>query len=90
MTELHSLRDMSHALAQGKVSSVELTQEHLDRVKTLDASLNSFITLTEDEALAHAAAADGLRAKGDSRPTLGLPMAHKDIFCINGVRTTAG
>ena len=90
MTDLHSLRDMSHALAQGKVSGVELTQEHLDRVKTLDASLNSFITLTEDEALAHAAAADGLRAKGDSRPTLGLPMAHKDIFCTNGVRTTAG
>lgn len=90
MNDVFSLREMSRALADGQVSSVELTQDHVAHVKEADTRLNSFITLTEEEALAQAAGADALRSQGDKRPTLGLPMAHKDIFCTEGILTTAG
>ena len=90
MNDVFSLREMSRALADGRVSSLELTQDHLARVKEVDSRLNSFITLTEEAAIAHATAADTLRGQGDKRPTLGLPMAHKDIFCTEGTLTTAG
>ena len=90
MNDVFSLREMSRALANGRVSSVELTQDHLARVKEVDSQLNSFITLTEEAAIAQATAADTLRGQGDARPTLGLPMAHKDIFCTEGILTTAG
>jgi len=90
MNDVFSLREMSRALADGQVSSLELTQDHLARVKEVDSRLNSFITLTEETAIAHASAADTLRGQGDKRPTLGLPMAHKDIFCTEGTLTTAG
>ena len=90
MNDVFSLREMSRALADGQVSSLELTQDHLARVKEVDSRLNSFITLTEETAIAHATAADTLRGQGDKRPTLGLPMAHKDIFCAEGTLTTAG
>ena len=90
MNDVFSLREMSRALADGQVSSLELTQDHLARVKEVDSRLNSFITLTEEAAIAHATAADTLRGQGDKRPTLGLPMAHKDIFCTEGTLTTAG
>ena len=90
MNDVFSLREMSRALADGQVSSLELTQDHLARVKEVDSRLNSFITLTEETAIAHATAADTLRGQCDKRPTLGLPMAHKDIFCTEGTLTTAG
>ena len=90
MNDVFSLREMSRALADGQVSSLELTQDHLARVKEVDSRLNSFITLTKETAIAHATAADTLRGQGDKRPTLGLPMAHKDIFCTEGTLTTAG
>lgn len=90
MNDVLSLRDMSRALSQGDASSVELVQDHLARINAADSSLNSFITVTEDAALAQAAAADESRAAGDQRPALGLPIAHKDIFCTAGVLTTAG
>lgn len=90
MNDVLSLREMSRALAGGEISSVELTQDHLARITQADSRLNSFITLTEEEAMTQAAAADILRSKGDVRPTLGLPIAHKDIFCTEGVLTTAG
>ena len=90
MNDVFSLREMSRALADGQVSSLELTQDHLARVKEVDSRLNSFITLTEETAIARATAADTLRGQGDKRPTLGLPMAHKDIFCTEGTLTTAG
>lgn len=90
MKYVSSLREMSQALAGGEVSSAELTQDHLARIKEVDPQLNSFITLTEEEAMAQASAADALRSQGDRRPTLGLPIAHKDIFCTKGILTTAG
>lgn len=90
MSEFSSLREMSTGLAKGDYSSVELTQEHLNRIQKADPGINSFITVNPELALAHAAQADQKRASGNQQPTVGLPFAHKDIFCTNGVLTTAG
>jgi aspartyl-tRNA(Asn)/glutamyl-tRNA(Gln) amidotransferase subunit A len=85
-----TIAQLSADLAQKKCSSVELTQYYLDRIKTLDPQLNSFITVTAENALAQAAASDARRAKGENTPLLGVPIAHKDIFCTKGVKTTCG
>ena len=85
MSEFSSLRDMSSGLANGDFSSVELTQDHLNRIQNADSDINSFITVNPELALAQAAQADQRRATGDQQPTVGLPFAHKDIFCTNGV-----
>ena len=90
MNELSSLRKMSAGLAKGDFSSVELTQAHLDRIQQANTKLNCFITINAESALAAAAQADEQRAKGKKNPTLGLPFAHKDIFCTKGILTTAG
>jgi aspartyl-tRNA(Asn)/glutamyl-tRNA(Gln) amidotransferase subunit A len=85
-----SVAELSRALESGKISSVELTREFLDRIKTEDGQYNSFITVTEDLAMADAKAADEQRAAGNASVWTGVPFAHKDIFCTNGVATTAG
>ncbi|WP_165855442.1 Asp-tRNA(Asn)/Glu-tRNA(Gln) amidotransferase subunit GatA [Marinobacter sp. JSM 1782161] len=85
-----TVAELARDLEQGTVSSVELTQHFLDRIRTEDKSTNSFITVTEDEALRDARAADERRAQGNATPWTGIPFAHKDIFCTNGVRTTCG
>lgn len=85
-----SVAELSRDLESGKISSVELTQQFLGRLKTEDEQLNSFIAITEKQALADAHAADELRAAGKATPWTGVPFAHKDIFCTNGVATTCG
>ncbi|MCK7542809.1 Asp-tRNA(Asn)/Glu-tRNA(Gln) amidotransferase subunit GatA [Marinobacter bryozoorum] len=85
-----SVAELSRALEQGTVSSVELTRQFLDRIRNEDGKYNSFITVTEDQALADARTADEQRAAGNATPWTGVPFAHKDIFCTNGVRTTCG
>ncbi len=85
-----SVAELSRDLESGQVSSVELTQEFLDRIKREDSKYNSFITVTEEQALADARVADKQRAAGNATPWTGVPFAHKDIFCTNGVRTTCG
>jgi len=85
-----SVAELSRELESGQVSSVELTQEFLDRIKREDSKYNSFITVTEEQALADARVADDQRAAGNATPWTGIPFAHKDIFCTNGVRTTCG
>jgi len=85
-----SVAELSRELESGNVSSVELTQQFLDRVKREDEKYNSFITVSEEQALAEAKAADEMRAAGKATPWTGVPFAHKDIFCTNGVRTTCG
>jgi aspartyl-tRNA(Asn)/glutamyl-tRNA(Gln) amidotransferase subunit A len=87
---LMTLAAAAAELKARRVSSQELTQLCLDRITALDPGLNSFVTVTAERALAAARAADERLAQGDAAPLLGVPIAHKDIFCTAGVRTTCG
>lgn len=83
-----TLADLAKGLKSGDFSSVELTQAYLGRIKAEDSKYNSFITVTEDLALSQAKAADEAIASGSAGLFTGLPIAHKDIFCTEGVRTS--
>src|SRR6266478_8198711 len=72
------------------LSPVEVTQALLARIEKLDPILHAFVTLTADSALAEARAAEEALRRGDARPLLGIPVAHKDIYLTRGVRTTGG
>ena len=83
-----SLSQQLDDLSKGEYSSVELTQTYLDRIEN-HQSLNAYVSISKD-VLEKARQADQLRAAGERKPLLGIPLAHKDIFCEAGVRTTAG
>src|SRR2546421_55460 len=85
-----SLKELSAALAQKKISSVELTRLFLGRVAKLNGSLNAFITVDAEKSLAQARAADQRIAKGLTQPLTGIPVAHKDVFVTRGWLTTCG
>ncbi len=85
-----TLRGAIDALNEGIISSVELTQAHLDAIAKLNPRLNAYITVTGDKALAQAKASDARRAEGGAGPLEGVPLAIKDLFCTAGTLTTAG
>ncbi|MBD9676774.1 Asp-tRNA(Asn)/Glu-tRNA(Gln) amidotransferase subunit GatA [Pseudomonas sp. PDM18] len=85
-----TLAEVARGLADKQFSAQELATALLARIQQLDPQLNSFITVTEDIALAQAKAADERRAKGETGALLGAPIAHKDLFCTQGVRTSCG
>ncbi len=86
-----SLKQLAAALTEKKVSAVELAGLFLDRIERRNPTLNAFITTDRDRTLAMARAADERRAMGETgRPLLGIPLAHKDIFCTDGWLTTCG
>ena len=85
-----TLSQLSAALQAKKISSVELTRLHLARIGRFDRELKAFITVDEARALADARRADERRAQGKAGPLLGIPVAHKDIFCTRGMLTTCG
>jgi len=85
-----TLARLSQDLAARKVSSVELTRMYLDRIAKHNAALNAFITVDAEKSLAQARAADERIARGDRAPLTGIPVAHKDLFCAKGWRTTCG
>ena len=85
-----SLGELSAALSAKKVSSVELTRLHLERIARLNGELNAFITVDEKRAMADARRADERRSRGQAGPLTGIPLAHKDIFCTKGLPTTCG
>lgn len=85
-----SLKELSLALANKSISAVELATLFLDRIDRLNPTLNAFITLDHDKTLDMARAADDRRSAGETHSLLGLPLAHKDIFCTQGWRTTCG
>ena len=90
MTDLTSL-SMAEALAgldAGDFTSKELTQSYLDAMDAGQA-INAYTTVTADQALDMAAAADDARAAGTAGPLAGIPLAVKDLFCTKGVLTTA-
>lgn len=84
-----SVAEMIQQLQKKTISSVELTQHYLQRINTLDQQLNSYVTTTEKHALTAAKAADQAIASGNHNLLTGVPIAHKDLFCTQGIRTTA-
>ena len=83
-----SLSELSTALHNGDISSVELTQHYLDRINTYNSELNAYITVAEDHALTLARAADVQLQQKTAGKLTGIPLAHKDIFCTEGLRTS--
>ncbi len=84
----HSIKQIQHGLAQKKFSSVEITQQYLDQIELHNKTLNCFITVTGELALRQAKTADGVIARGEAKALTGVPLAHKDIFCTDGVKTS--
>jgi aspartyl-tRNA(Asn)/glutamyl-tRNA(Gln) amidotransferase subunit A len=86
-----TIAEAAQALRSRRISSVELTQQCLDQIAKLNPVLNAFITVTGDSALARAQELDRELAQGiDRGPLHGIPIAHKDLMCTKGVRTTSG
>ncbi len=85
-----TLAEIARGLADKRFSSAELTTALLARIAQLDPQLNSFITVTEEQALAQAKVADARRAAGENGALLGAPIAHKDLFCTKDVLTSCG
>ncbi len=85
-----TLTELAALLATGKTSSVELCQDYLARIAAWNPTLNAFITVDAERTLSEARAADALRAQGRGGALTGVPIAHKDIFCAEGWRTTCG
>lgn len=87
---IQTLKSLSEQLKQKKVSSRELVTQYLARIDAKNAAINAFITVDRDGALAAADAADQAIAAGTAAPLAGVPIAHKDLFCTEGVLTTCG
>jgi len=85
-----TIAQLAAGLRNGDFSSEELTRAYLQRVARHDDTLNSFITVSEAEALQQARLADQRLKAGDGTTLTGIPVAQKDIFCTNGVLTTCG
>jgi aspartyl-tRNA(Asn)/glutamyl-tRNA(Gln) amidotransferase subunit A len=85
-----SIEAIAAALARGDFSSVEITTHLLGRIERANPALNAFITIDREGALARAAQADRARAAGAGGALLGVPVAHKDLFCTAGLRTSCG
>jgi len=85
-----TLSQLTNDLAAPRVSATELTEHYLRRIEQTNGRLNAFITVTREGALAQAKAADKRLATGDVTPLTGIPIAHKDIFCTQGTKTSCG
>ncbi len=83
-----SVAELSALLAARKVSSVELATLFLDRIERANGVLNAFITVDREKSLEQARVADRRLASGNAVPLTGMPIAHKDLFCVRGWRTT--
>ena len=85
-----TVAELSKALRSREVSSVELTQAYLERIAAINERLNTYITTCDELALEQASKADQLIADGNQNSLLGIPIAHKDIFCTKNIKTTCG
>ena len=85
-----TLTELAAALAKRQLSSLELTRACLERIGRLNGELNAFITVDEARALTDARRADEALRRGEGGPLTGIPIAHKDILCTRGMRTTCG
>jgi len=82
--------ELARRLRAKDVSSVEATGHFLDRIERLGGALNAFISIDPEKSLAQARAADERIARGEGHALTGVPLAHKDLFCTRGWRTTCG
>ena len=85
-----SIAAIVDGLDKGDFSSEELTRHYLGRIEQLDSRYNCYVTVTGEKAIAAARHADEQRTAGNAPPLCGVPIAHKDIFCTDGVRTSCG
>ncbi len=85
-----TLSELAAGLKQREFSSQELTRHFLDRIARHNETLNAFVTVTEEHAMAAAQAADARLSGGDGGPLTGIPLAQKDIFCTLGIKTSCG
>ena len=83
-----TLSELSQSLHNGDFSSVELTQHYLNRIHAHNDTLNAFITVSDELALQQAQAADLQLQQKTAGVLTGIPLAHKDIFCTQGIRTS--
>jgi aspartyl-tRNA(Asn)/glutamyl-tRNA(Gln) amidotransferase subunit A len=92
VSDLHraSLTELIAGLRARRFSSAELVRSYLERIDRHQGALNAFISVTREQALKDAQAADRVLASGGGGALTGVPIAHKDIFCTQGVRTTCG
>ena len=84
-----TISELAAGLRGKQFSSVELAQAFLARIER-HAELNAFVSVTADRALQQAKAADQRLATGDATALTGIPLAHKDIFCTQGIKTSCG
>src|SRR5690349_5977874 len=85
------LADVADLIRKREISPVEVTRAVLERIARLDSDLNAFITVTQEQALAAARAAESAIARGEYRgPLHGIPLSLKDLFETRDIRTTAG
>lgn len=84
-----SLVDLASRLRDRSLSAVELSQHFLDRIDNA-SKLNAFITVDPEQVRTQAESADQILATGDSHVLCGIPLAHKDIFCTEGMKTSCG
>ncbi len=85
-----SLAELAAGLKAKEFSAVELARHFLARIAAANPALNAFLTVTAERALADAARADAAQAAGTAGPLTGVPIAHKDIFCTDGIKTSCG
>ncbi len=92
MSDLHrnTLTELAAGLRARRYSSLELVRAYLERIDASQGTLNAFISVTRESALREAQAADAALAAGSGGPLTGVPIAHKDLFCTQGVRTSCG
>ena len=83
-----TLSQLKRNLGAKNLSSKEITESFLKRISKTNKSLNAFITITEDLAISHSVEADEIIANGKAKSLTGLPFAHKDLFCTDGILTT--
>jgi len=85
-----TIKQIQQGLSKGEFSSAEITQDYLTAIKQLNPALNCYISVTGEQALRQAREADVLIANGEATTLTGVPLAHKDIFCTDGVKTSCG
>lgn len=84
----HTIAELITGLREKRFSSTELTQHYLQRINAIDSQFNSYIMVSEEQALAGALAADKQLAAGQGGDLCGIPIAHKDLFCTQGIKTS--